>query len=74
MIKATVKDERLLTHKTECLILFSIEEKNPSGKLAELDTKLKGIIKSLFKNKRFEGKLNQTLLLLQNQYRQTTCF
>ena len=63
MIKATVKDERLLTHKTECLILFSIEEKNPSGKLAELDTKLKGIIKSLFKNKRFEGKLNQTLLL-----------
>ena len=63
MIKTTIKNERLLTHKTNCLVLFSTEEKNPSGKLAELDTKLKGIIKSLFKNKRFEGKLNQTLLL-----------
>ena len=63
MIKTTIKNERLLTHKTDCLVLFSTEEKNPSGKLAELDTKLKGIIKSLFKNKRFEGKLNQILLL-----------
>jgi len=63
MIKTTIKNEPLLTHKTECLVLFSVEEKSPSGKLAELDTKLKGIIKSSFKNKRFEGKLNQTLLL-----------
>jgi leucyl aminopeptidase len=63
MIKTTIKNERLMTHKTECLVLFSIEGKNPSGKLAELDTKLKGIIKSSFKNKRFGGKLNQTILL-----------
>jgi len=62
MIKTTIKNEPLLTHKTECLILFCIEEKKPSGKLAELDTKLKGILSSSFKNKRFEGKLNQTLL------------
>ena len=34
MIKTTIKNESLLTHKTECLVLFSIEEKNPSGKLA----------------------------------------
>ena len=63
MIKTTIKNERLLSHQTECLVLFCIEEKIPSGKLAELDTKFKGIIKSSFKNKRFEGKLNQTLLL-----------
>ena len=63
MIKTTIKNEPLLTHKTECLILFCIEEKKPSGKLAEVDTKLKGIVNSSFKNKRFEGKLNQTLLL-----------
>ena len=63
MIKTTIKSEPLLRHKTECLILFCIEEKKPSGKLAELDTKLKGVLNSSFKNKRFEGKLNQTLLL-----------
>lgn len=63
MIKTTIKNERLLTHKTECLILFCPEEKKPSGKLAELDAKLKGLIGSSFKNKRFGGKLNQTLLL-----------
>jgi len=63
MIKTTIKSEGLLAHKTECLVLFSIEEKSPSGKLAEIDTKLEGVIKSSFKNKRFEGKLNQTLLL-----------
>lgn len=63
MIKTTIKNESLLTHKTECLVLFSIEEKNPSGKLAELDIKLKGVVKASFKNKRFEGKLNQTLML-----------
>ena len=63
MIKTTIKNERLLAHKTECLILFCPEEKKPSGKLAELDTKLKGIIKTSFTSKRFEGKLNQILLL-----------
>ena len=63
MTKTPTKSEQLLTHKTECLILFCIEEKIPSGTLAELDIKLKGILKSSFKNKRFEGKLNQTLLL-----------
>jgi hypothetical protein len=49
MIKTTTKNERLLAHKTECLVLFSIEEKSPSGKLAEIDTKLEGVIKSSFK-------------------------
>ena len=44
MIKTAIKTERLLAHKTECLILFCLEEKKPSGKPAELDTKLKGII------------------------------
>ncbi|HIB43514.1 MAG TPA: hypothetical protein EYO37_06015, partial [Nitrospina sp.] len=63
MIKTTIKSEGLLAHKTECLVLFCIEEKISSGTLAELDIKLEGVIKSSFKNKRFEGKLNQTLLL-----------
>ena len=63
MIKTTIKNERLQTHKTECLILFCAEEKKLSGKIAELDSRLKGLIKSAFKSKRFEGKLNQTLLL-----------
>ena len=58
MIKTTIKNERLLAHKTECLVLFCPEEKKPSGKLAELDAKLKGLIGSSFKNKRFGGKLN----------------
>ena len=63
MIKTTTKSDGLLAHKTECLVLFCIEEKTPSGKLAELNIKLKGILNASFKNKRFEGKLNQTLLL-----------
>ncbi|HJO57508.1 MAG TPA: leucyl aminopeptidase [Nitrospinaceae bacterium] len=63
MIKTTIKNERLQTHKTECLILFCPEEKKPSGKLAELDAKLKGLIGTSFKNKRFKGKHNQTFLL-----------
>ena len=63
MIKTTVKHEPLLKHKTECLILFCPEEKKPSGKLADVDARLKGLIGIAFKDKRFEGKLNQTLLL-----------
>ncbi|SVD14448.1 uncharacterized protein METZ01_LOCUS367302, partial [marine metagenome] len=63
MMKTTTKSDGLLAHKTECLVLFCIEEKTPSGKLAELNIKLKGILNASFKNKRFEGKLNQTLLL-----------
>ncbi|MBT6296314.1 MAG: leucyl aminopeptidase [Nitrospina sp.] len=63
MIKTTIKNQQLLAHKTECLILFCVEEKIPTGRLAELDTKLNGILKLPFINKRFEGKLNQTLLL-----------
>ncbi|SVD68685.1 uncharacterized protein METZ01_LOCUS421539, partial [marine metagenome] len=27
MIKTTIKNERLLSHQTECLVLFCIEEK-----------------------------------------------
>ncbi len=63
MIRTTIKNERLLAHKTECLVLFCIEEKKPSGKLTELDAKLNGVLSSSFKNKRFEGKLNQALII-----------
>ena len=73
MIKTTIKAEQLLTHKTECLILFCPEGKKPSGKSAELDAKLKGIIGVSFKNKRFEGKLNQTLLLNVPKPMRTDC-
>mgnify|MGYP000588983667 CR=1 FL=1 len=63
MIRTTIKNERLLAHKTECLVLFCLEEKKPSGNLGELGAKLKGVLSPSFKNKRFEGKLNQTLIL-----------
>ena len=73
MIRTTIKTERLLTHKTACLVLFCPEGKKPSGKSAELDAKLKGIIGVSFKNKRFEGKLNQTLLLNVPKPMRTDC-
>ncbi len=63
MIKINQKFENPLEHKTECLIIPCSEEKTPSGPLKTLDTALNGAISQAFKNKRFEGKPNQTLLL-----------
>jgi leucyl aminopeptidase len=63
MIKTTVKAENLLQHKTPCLVLFCPEEKKPTGDLKQIDQALNGPIVAAFKDKRFEGKLNQTLML-----------
>ncbi len=63
MIKTTVKSETIDQHKTDCLILFTPEEKKPAGELKKLDQSLKGVVTDAFKEKRFEGKLNQTYLI-----------
>jgi leucyl aminopeptidase len=63
MIKSTIKDELALKHKTDCLVLFCSDESKLSGDLKELDRKLNSAISAARKDKRFEGKANQTLLL-----------
>jgi leucyl aminopeptidase len=63
MIKINQKIEKSLNHKTECLILPCLEIKKPTGLLKEIDDNLQGAISAAFKNKRFSGKPNQTLLL-----------
>jgi leucyl aminopeptidase len=59
MIKTSVKADDVLKHKTDCLILFSLEAK-PAGLLKQIDDLLNGALTAAFKAKRFEGKLNQT--------------
>ena len=63
MIKINQKTDPTLNHKTECLILPCLEIKQPTGLLKEIDDNLQGAISAAFKNKRFSGKPNQTLLL-----------
>ena len=63
MIKTTIKEDDLFKHSTQCLIFLCREEKKPSGILSRLDKELNGAISSCYKNKRFEGKLNQKLWL-----------
>lgn len=63
MIKTTVKIEKLFEHKTPCLVLFCPEGKKPVGDLKNIDVALQGPVASAFKEKRFEGKPNQTLML-----------
>jgi leucyl aminopeptidase len=63
MIKTTQKSEKLFQHKTPCLVLFCPEDKKPAGDLKKIDQALNGPVASAFKEKRFEGKPNQTLLL-----------
>jgi leucyl aminopeptidase len=59
MIKTSVKADAVLKHKTDCLVLFSPENK-PAGLLQQIDSLLNGALTAAFKAKRFEGKLNQT--------------
>ncbi len=63
MIKTTVKNEKLFQHKTPCLVLFCSESKKPGADLKNIDEALQGPVTSAFKEKRFEGKPNQTILL-----------
>ncbi len=63
MIKINVKHENRVTHKTECLIVFCAETAKPEGDLKKTDSLLKGAVARAMKDKRFEGKLNQTLLI-----------
>lgn len=63
MIKTTIKDENLLTHKTDCLIIHCFQQDKPEGFLKELDARLNGAIVQAYKDKRFDGKPNKTLLL-----------
>ncbi|MDH5763799.1 MAG: leucyl aminopeptidase [Nitrospinota bacterium] len=59
MIKTSVKSIDVLKHKTDCLVLFSPENK-PAGLLKQVDGLLNGALTAAFKSKRFEGKLNQS--------------
>ena len=63
MIKLVQKTEQALEHKTECLILACVEEKKLTGTLKKLNDTLTGAVTNAFENKRFSGKLEQTLLL-----------
>ncbi len=63
MIKTTIIDENLIDHRTDCLIVHCHQQEKPEGILAEIDSRLNGAVDQSFKEKRFEGKLNQTLLL-----------
>ena len=63
MIKISQNHQSLFKHKSECLILHCFEEKKPSGTVKNVDAALNGAITTAFKNKRFSGKPNQTLLL-----------
>jgi leucyl aminopeptidase len=63
MTKITVKEADLFKHKTRCVVILCREEKKPSGVLPRLDKILNGAISSSYKEKRFEGKLNQKLWL-----------
>lgn len=63
MIKTTVTHEHPLEHKTDCLVLFAGEDKKPAGTLKEVDRRLGEAVSASFTDKRFEGKLNQNLML-----------
>ncbi|PIQ99939.1 MAG: leucyl aminopeptidase [Nitrospinae bacterium CG11_big_fil_rev_8_21_14_0_20_45_15] len=58
-----IKTDAFISHNTDCLTLFRPEEEKPDATLKEIDQKLNGAISSAYKNKRFEGKANQTLWL-----------
>ncbi|VAX32608.1 Cytosol aminopeptidase PepA, partial [hydrothermal vent metagenome] len=59
----TVKIEQLFEPKSRFLVLFCPEGKKPVGDLKNIDVALQGPVASAFKEKRFEGKPNQTLML-----------
>ncbi len=63
MIKTTVHHEDPLTHKTPCLIVFCPEEAKPGKFLKQIDSRLNGAVTAAYKDKRFEGKPQQTLCL-----------
>ena len=63
MIPTNIVEETYSDHKTDCLIIPCLEESKPGGILKDIDKKLNGAIAASYKDKRFEGKLNQTLLL-----------
>ena len=62
-MKINFKSENSSTHLTPCLIVPCIESTKPTNCAKELDDKFKGAIAAAYKEKRFEGKANQTLLL-----------
>ncbi len=63
MMKINFKSESTTSHITPCLIVPCAESAKPTGCSKELDGKLKGSISAAYKDKRFEGKANQTFLL-----------
>ncbi len=63
MMKINFKSENSNSHITPCLIVPCAESTKPANCAKELDDKLKGAISAAYKEKRFEGKANQTLLL-----------
>ncbi len=63
MIKITVKEENHSRHKTPCLIVPCLDQETPGPYLNSLDQALNKVISQSYKDRRFQGKLNQTLLL-----------
>ena len=62
-MKFNLKSEKPTAHITPCLIVPCVETAKPENCAKELDAKLNGVVASAYKEKRFEGQLNQTLLL-----------
>ena len=62
-MKINFKSEKPATHITSCLIVPCVETPKPENCAKELDAKLNGVVASAYKEKRFDGKANQTLLL-----------
>ncbi|MEK6590931.1 MAG: leucyl aminopeptidase [Nitrospinota bacterium] len=62
-MKVYLKKEGIERHKTGCLIVGSFESKEPEGLVKVIDRQLNGMVSKIFKEKDFEGKLNQTRLI-----------
>jgi leucyl aminopeptidase len=63
MMKLNFKSENPSSHITPCLIVPCLESTKPTNCSKGLDNKLKGAISAAYREKRFEGKAKQTLLL-----------
>lgn len=55
-MKISISDQLLLDVKAQALVLFLFEEKKLSKELLQIDTELEGIIQSVIKEEKFNGK------------------
>ncbi len=59
-MKITIKKDEILSYKTKCLVVGCFEGEKLQGPVKDIDRELGGAITSIFKDKDFEGKINQT--------------